>query len=71
LAAASGACGRIFDHAIRAPGGMSFAAQLHDLWLIAPALALLAAELFLVPRVADFTLMLVVIGRDRSRPVSA
>jgi predicted MFS family arabinose efflux permease len=31
-------------------------------WLIAPALALLAAGLFLVPRAADFTSMLVVIG---------
>lgn len=31
-------------------------------WLIAPALAVLAAGLFLVPRAADFTLMLVVIG---------
>lgn len=31
-------------------------------WLIAPALAVLAAGLFLVPRASDFTLMLVVIG---------
>lgn len=31
-------------------------------WLIAPALAVLAAGLFLVPRAADFTAMLVVIG---------
>lgn len=31
-------------------------------WLIAPALAVLAAGLFLVPRAADFTSMLVVIG---------
>jgi hypothetical protein len=50
---------------------MSFAAELHERWLIAPALALLAAGLFLVPRVADFTLMPVVIGRDGSRPISA
>ena len=31
-------------------------------WLIAPALAVLAVGLFLVPRASDFTLMLVVIG---------
>ena len=31
-------------------------------WLIAPALAVLAAGLFLVPRASDFALMLVVIG---------
>jgi predicted MFS family arabinose efflux permease len=31
-------------------------------WLIAPALAVLAAGLFLVPRATDFALMLVVIG---------
>ena len=31
-------------------------------WLIAPALAVLAAALFLVPQASDFTLMLVVIG---------
>lgn len=31
-------------------------------WLIAPALSVLAAGLFLVPRASDFTLMLVVIG---------
>lgn len=31
-------------------------------WLIAPALAVLAAGLFLVPRASDFTLMLVVIS---------
>ncbi len=31
-------------------------------WLIAPALAVLAAGLFFVPRASDFTLMLVVIG---------
>ncbi|MFX8727534.1 hypothetical protein ABTM60_19760, partial [Acinetobacter baumannii] len=31
-------------------------------WLIAPALAVLAAGLFLVPRASDFRLMLVVIG---------
>jgi predicted MFS family arabinose efflux permease len=31
-------------------------------WLIAPALAVLAAGLFLVPQASDFTLMLVVIG---------
>ncbi len=31
-------------------------------WLIAPALAVLAAALFLVPRASDFTLMLIVIG---------
>ncbi len=31
-------------------------------WFIAPALAVLAAGLFLVPRASDFTLMLVVIG---------
>jgi MFS family permease len=31
-------------------------------WLIAPALAVLAAGLFLIPRASDFTLMLVVIG---------
>ncbi len=31
-------------------------------WLIAPALAVLAAGLFLVPSASDFTLMLVVIG---------
>jgi len=31
-------------------------------WLIAPALAILAAGLYLVPRASDFTLMLVVIG---------
>ena len=31
-------------------------------WLIAPALAVLAAGLFLVPRASDFTWMLVVIG---------
>ena len=31
-------------------------------WLIAPALAALAAGLFLVPRASDFTLMLMVIG---------
>ena len=31
-------------------------------WLIAPALAALAAGLFFVPRASDFTLMLVVIG---------
>ena len=31
-------------------------------WLIAPALAVLAAGLFLVPRASDFTLMLLVIG---------
>jgi len=31
-------------------------------WLIAPALAVLATGLFLVPRATDFTLMLVVIG---------
>ncbi len=31
-------------------------------WFIAPALAVLAAGLFLVPRATDFTLMLVVIG---------
>ena len=31
-------------------------------WLIAPALVVLAAGLFLVPRASDFTLMLVVIG---------
>jgi len=31
-------------------------------WLIAPALVVLAAGLFLVPRVSDFTLMLVVVG---------
>jgi len=31
-------------------------------WLIAPALAVLAAGLFLVPRASDFMLMLVVIG---------
>ena len=31
-------------------------------WFIAPALAILAAGLFLVPRAYDFTLMLVVIG---------
>ena len=31
-------------------------------WLIAPALGILAAALFLVPRASDFTLMLVVIG---------
>jgi predicted MFS family arabinose efflux permease len=31
-------------------------------WLIAPALAVLAAGLFLVPRAPDFALMLVVIG---------
>ncbi len=31
-------------------------------WLIAPALAVLATGLFLVPRASDFTLMLVVIG---------
>ena len=31
-------------------------------WFIAPALAILAAGLFLVPRASDFTLMLVVIG---------
>ena len=31
-------------------------------WLIAPALAVLAAGLFLVPRASDFTLMLAVIG---------
>lgn len=31
-------------------------------WLIAPALAVLAAALFLVPRACDFTLMLIVIG---------
>ena len=31
-------------------------------WLIAPALAVLAAGLFLVPRAFDFALMLVVIG---------
>jgi MFS family permease len=31
-------------------------------WLIAPALAILAAALFLVPRASDFVLMLVVIG---------
>ena len=31
-------------------------------WLIAPALAVLATGLFLVPRAADFTLMLIVIG---------
>ncbi len=31
-------------------------------WLIAPALFVLAAGLFLVPRASDFTLMLVVIG---------
>ena len=31
-------------------------------WLIAPAFAVLAAGLFLVPRASDFTLMLVVIG---------
>ena len=31
-------------------------------WLIAPALAVLAAALFLVPRASDFALMLVVIG---------
>ena len=31
-------------------------------WLIAPALAVLAAGLFLVPRASDFALMLVVVG---------
>jgi MFS family permease len=31
-------------------------------WLIAPALSVLAAGLFLVPRASDFTLMLIVIG---------
>lgn len=31
-------------------------------WLIAPALAVLSAALFLVPQASDFTLMLVVIG---------
>ena len=31
-------------------------------WLIAPALAVLATGLFLVPRASDFTLMLVVVG---------
>jgi predicted MFS family arabinose efflux permease len=31
-------------------------------WFIAPALAILAAGLFLVPRVSDFVLMLAVIG---------
>ena len=31
-------------------------------WLIAPALALMAVALFLVPRAYDFTLMLIVIG---------
>ena len=31
-------------------------------WLIAPALAVLSAALFLVPKASDFTLMLVVIG---------
>ena len=31
-------------------------------WLIAPALAVLAAGLFLIPRASDFALMLVVIG---------
>ena len=31
-------------------------------WLIAPALAVLAVGLFLVPRASDFTLMLVVVG---------
>ncbi len=31
-------------------------------WLIAPALAVLAAGLFLVPRASNFTLMLVVVG---------
>lgn len=31
-------------------------------WFIAPALAILAAGLFLLPRASDFTLMLVVIG---------
>ena len=31
-------------------------------WLIAPALAVLAAALFLVPRASDFTLMLIAIG---------
>ena len=31
-------------------------------WLIPPALAVLAAGLFLVPRASDFTLMLVVVG---------
>jgi predicted MFS family arabinose efflux permease len=31
-------------------------------WLIAPALTVLAAGLFVVPRASDFTLMLVVIG---------
>jgi MFS family permease len=31
-------------------------------WFIAPALAVLAAGLFLVPRASDFTLMLVVVG---------
>ena len=31
-------------------------------WLIAPALAMLAAGMFFVPRASDFTLMLIVIG---------
>src|SRR5260370_7392584 len=31
-------------------------------WFIAPAFAILAAGLFLVPRASDFTLMLAVIG---------
>jgi MFS family permease len=31
-------------------------------WIIAPALAVLAAALFLVPRASDFTLMLAVVG---------
>ena len=31
-------------------------------WLIAPALAVLATGLFLVPRASDFTLMLIVVG---------
>lgn len=31
-------------------------------WLIAPALAVLAVGLFLVPRASDFTLMLIVVG---------